>query len=96
MHSSNGFLGLIKKFCSCSCVFFVFLNKYFRQYFKCKLQHKVLFNKKERGVGKRVVVVVAFVAFSASVKNVRTNVTTFNSFCGRGEGGKSYTYTHTH
>lgn len=49
MHSSNGFLGLIKKFCSC--VFFVFLNKYFRQYFKCKLQHKVLFNKKERGVG---------------------------------------------
>lgn len=29
---------------------FVFLNKYFRQYFKCKLQHKVCLVKKEMGV----------------------------------------------
>lgn len=39
-----------------------------------------------------VVVVVAFVAFSASVKNGRTNVTTFNSFW---EGGKDL-HLHTH
>lgn len=47
---------------------FFFLNKYFRQYFKCKLQHKVCFIKKrEQARGGGMIVQQKF-----------------NSFCGGG------------